>query len=185
MNETLFHIINSLAGQNYYVDQVLIFASNVFGYILIGGLLFFLAFHEDKKKGARDVFVILAAAVVAYILSKLIKYSILSPRPFEVLSDAHVLYTHGGGDSMPSGHATFYMALASSLFFYHKKIALAYFLGALIIGGARVAVGVHWPLDVLAGFIIGGFVGIFSYFVFLGFLQKKVDLLISKVFSRK
>jgi undecaprenyl-diphosphatase len=185
MNLEIFQAINSLAGQSYFLDQVLVFASNVFGYILIGGLLFFLAFHEDKKKGARDVFVVLSAAVAAYVFSKILKFFIDSPRPFEVLPQAHVLYTHGGGDSMPSGHATFYMTLASSLFFFHKKIALAYFIGALIVGGARIAVGVHWPFDILAGFILGGFVGIFSYFVFAKFLQSKIDALILKGFPRK
>ena len=165
MNQEIFSAINSLAGQNPIVDSVLIFLSNLFGVILLGGLLFFLIFHEDKKRGARDIFVVLSAGIVAYILALLGKMFIESPRPFEVLPNAHILYTYRGGESMPSGHATFYMALASSLFFFHKKIAFAYVLGALIIGGSRIAVGVHWPFDILVGFILGGFVGVGVYII--------------------
>ena len=166
MNEQIFHFFNNFAGQNAYLDFVLIFLSNWFGYLLLGGLSVFLVFHKDKKQGVRDLFVVLAAAVAAYALSKVIKMLVPNPRPFEVLSDAHVLYIHGGGDSFPSGHATFYMSLAASLFFYHRKLALVYFVGALIIGLARIAVGVHWPFDILGGWVLGGVIGAGAYYFY-------------------
>ncbi len=169
MNETIFYAINSIAGQNGAQDQLLIFLSNWFGFVLLGGLLIFLAFHKDKRKGARDLFVVLTAAVAAYALSKIIKEIFPNPRPFEILTDANILYEHRGLDSFPSGHATFYMSLAASLFFYHRKLALAYFLGALVIGTARIAVGIHWPFDILAGFLLGGIVGAVVYYVYQKF----------------
>lgn len=164
MNQTIFYVINSVAGQNYALDQLVIFLSNWFGYILLAGLLVFLASHKDKKQGARDLFVVIAAAIAAYVFSVALKYLLPHQRPFEVLPDAHILYTHGGGDSFPSGHATFYMALAVSLFFYHRRLALVYFFGALIIGLARIAVGIHWPFDILAGWLLGGGIGALVYY---------------------
>lgn len=166
MNEQIFYFFNDLAGQNAFLDLLLVFLSNWFGYLLLGGLVIFLVFHKDKKQGVRDLFVVLAAAVAAYALSKIIKTMVSNPRPFEILMDAHVLYTHGGGDSFPSGHATFYMSLAASLFFYHRKLAFVYFLGALIIGLARIAVGVHWPFDILGGWIFGGIIGASVYYFY-------------------
>lgn len=166
VNEQIFHIFNDLAGQNSLLDFFLVFLSNWFGYLLLGGLVMFLVLHKDKKQGVRDIFVVLAAAVAAYVLSKVIKMLVPNPRPFEVLTEAHVLYTHGGGDSFPSGHATFYMSLAASLFFYHRKLALVYFLGALVIGLARIAVGVHWPLDILSGWVLGGIIGASVYYFY-------------------
>ena len=166
MNEQIFQFFNSFAGQNAFLDLLLVFLSNWFGYLLLGGLFIFLVFHKDKKQGARDLFVVLAAAVVAYLLSKVVKALIPNPRPFEVLTDAHILYTHGGGDSFISGHATFYMSLAASLFFYHRKLAFAYFVGALIVGLARIAVGVHWPLDILGGWVLGGSIGASVYYFY-------------------
>lgn len=166
MNEQIFYFFNDLAGQNAFLDLFLVFLSNWFGYLLLGGLVTFLVFHKDKKQGVRDLFVVLAAAVAAYALSKIIKALVPNPRPFETLMDAHILYTHGGGDSFPSGHATFYMSLAASLFFYHRKLAFAYFLGALIIGLARISVGVHWPFDILGGWILGGIIGASVYWFY-------------------
>lgn len=180
MNEVIFRAINNLAGQNPILDQFFIFISNDIGFLLIGGLFIFLAFHEDKKKGARDIFVVLSAAVAAYVVSKIIKILFPHPRPFEVLPQMHLLYPYDGGDSFPSGHATFYMALASALFFYHRKLAIAYFFGALLVGFGRIVVGVHWPVDVLAGFFIGGIVGAATFLVY----QKFYQILMQKLFGK-
>ncbi len=166
MNESIFHAFNSLAGQNYAIDQLIIFLSSWFGYLLIAGLFIFLIFHKDKKEGLRDLFVVLVSAITAYALVKIAKEFLPSPRPFEVLTHANILYEHGGGDSFPSGHATFYSALAAALYFYHKKIAIWYAIGALLIGLSRIAVGIHWPVDILAGYILGGIIGGGVYFVY-------------------
>lgn len=163
MNETIFYTINSIAGRSYLLDQTLIFFSDWFGIVLLLGLFVFLVFHTDKKRGAQDLFVVFVVAVSAYAVAVIIKELIISPRPFEVLPSAHVLYTHGGGDSVPSGHATFYMALAVALFFYHRNLFIVYALGAIIIGLARIAVGVHWPFDIVTGWILGGVVGVLVY----------------------
>lgn len=163
MNETIFYVINSIAGQNYLLDQLLVFLSNQFGIVLLIGLFVFLVFHTDKKQGVQDLFVVFIAAVSAYAVAVILKELIVSPRPFEVLPSAHILYTHGGGDSFPSGHATFYMALAAALFFYHRNLFIVYVLGALVIGLARIAVGVHWPFDIVAGWVLGGVVGALAY----------------------
>lgn len=189
-NLSIFHTINSIAGRSYAFDQLIIFLSNWFGYVLLAGLLVFFVLRIYKRQNPRNIsgtlppiryystvleegwsiFVVLVAAITAYATAVAIKEMVVSPRPFEVLSNAHVLYTHGGGDSFPSGHATFYMALAVSLFFYHRRIALVYFLGALIIGLARIAVGVHWPLDIFGGWVLGGSIGVASHY-FLSYAQ--------------
>ncbi len=59
-----------------------------------------------------------------------------------------------------------FAALASALYFYHKKIALWYAIGALLIGLSRITVGIHWPLDILAGYILGGIIGGGVYFLY-------------------
>lgn len=163
MNQTIFYAINSIAGQSQVIDQIVIFLSDRFGYLLVFGLLISFFSYKDKKQGARDILIVLLSAFSAYALAYLLKHISFHSRPFEVLSDARILYTHGGGDSFPSGHATFFMALATSLFFIHRRFALVYLFGALIIGSMRIAVGVHWPFDILAGWILGGIVGVLAY----------------------
>ena len=65
------------------------------------------------------------------------------------------------GYAFPSGHATFFMALAFALFFNHKKAGYVFILFALLIGIARIIAGVHFPVDILGGFILGFFIAFF------------------------
>jgi undecaprenyl-diphosphatase len=57
--------------------------------------------------------------------------------------------------SFPSGHATFYFSLATVAWYESKPMSAALFAAALLMGIARVAAGLHWPSDILAGAIIG------------------------------
>ena len=65
--------------------------------------------------------------------------------------------------SFPSGHSTFFFALAATVYFYNKKWGWWFFLAAIIINISRVIAGVHYPSDILGGAIIGILV---AYFVF-------------------
>ncbi|MGC8651416.1 MAG: phosphatase PAP2 family protein, partial [Minisyncoccia bacterium] len=59
------------------------------------------------------------------------------------------------GWSFPSGHATFFFALAAAVYLYNKKWGRGLFLAALIITLSRIIVGVHYPSDILGGMVIG------------------------------
>jgi membrane-associated phospholipid phosphatase len=50
------------------------------------------------------------------------------------------------------------MALAVSIFFSHKKMGYVFIALAFVIGFARIAGGVHFPVDILGGFILGALV---------------------------
>src|SRR5690606_13845349 len=65
--------------------------------------------------------------------------------------------------SMPSGHTLAAFLLGTLLFQYLKLHWLAKMLLGLLlvlIGLSRIALGVHWPADVLAGAGLGVFIGI-------------------------
>lgn len=164
MNESIFHFFNGFSGQSTVIDTFIVFSAVWLPYLLIVGLGVFLLVHHDKpSKAVRDLFVILAAAGCAYFVARAIKGGFPMPRPFAVLPDVHPLFRPSDAQAFPSGHATFLMALASALFFYHRRIAWFFFGAAVIVGFARVAAGVHWPGDILAGWIIGGGIGALSY----------------------
>ena len=163
MNTTIFNFFNSFALQNEILDAWIIFLTDKFGLLLVFGLIIFLFTHKHKEDNIRNIFVILFSAVIAWFVARAIKFFYFSPRPFEVLDTANVLFEHGGGDSFPSGHATFFSALATSFYFYHKYLAWIYIIGALLIGASRITAGIHWPLDILAGYVLGGIIGCFAY----------------------
>ena len=76
-----------------------------------------------------------------------------------VLQNVHQLIFHETSYSFPSGHAAFFAALAMVVFLYNRKAGWIYFSAALFIGFARIYTGVHWPLDVLGGLILGAVIG--------------------------
>lgn len=163
-NNTVFHVLNGLTVSNDIFSRVIVFFADTFPWVLLSGLLVYLFNHDDKKKGVRDVAVVITAAITAWILAHVIKYVYPHARP-TLLSTTHALLPDNDS-SFPSGHATFFSALATALYFYHKRLGLFYGLGALLIGLSRVIAGIHWPLDILAGYILGGLIGVLVYYTY-------------------
>ena len=97
----------------------------------------------------------LVAAAVASVLAHMLSKAINLPRPFVAgLSPSYI--EHGARGSLPSAHATvmFTVALICCLRPAIRRVGIALFLIALVTGWARIYVGVHFPLDVLAGFVL-------------------------------
>jgi len=107
---------------------------------------------ESKKLALRGLFsIILAWPIFSTIIGKLVN----RPRPFEVSGVQELLF-HRPDYSFPSDHAAALFALAFSFWFSGaKKLALGVFAYALVISFFRVATGIHWPSDILAGIVIG------------------------------
>lgn len=166
MNEAIFKFFNNFAFQNSIFDAIIIFLSDKFGLLLIFILIIWAFTHKHKEENIRNISVIFLSGLFAWFIAKIIKYFYFSPRPFEVLNSVNVLFEHGGNDSLPSGHAVFYSSIATSFYFYHKYLAIIYIIGALLIGASRIIAGIHWPLDILAGYALGGIVGYFAYRIF-------------------
>ncbi len=65
----------------------------------------------------------------------------------------------------PSSHAAFYSALAVSLFLINRRAGVFAGLLGLVIGAARILAGVHTPLDILGGFVLGTFISFAIHFM--------------------
>jgi undecaprenyl-diphosphatase len=149
-----------------WLDETFIFLATDFGIVLIVIILIFLVTHRHRGYGIKNILVIFTTAILAWAVAEVVKHFYISPRPFVTLppEKVNLLFKHGSLDSFPSGHATFFSALAVALYAYHKSIGSWYLVGALLIGISRIVVGIHWPTDILAGYIIGGVIGYFVYY---------------------
>ena len=116
---------------------------------------------------------ILTAFLISGLLVQILKNLIYSPRPKEFFKLKEHIYliegvTHTGSSSFPSGHAASAFALATllALFAKNKKIGCLYLLAAALVGYSRIYLSQHFPLDVMAGALIGVFVALLVYFFF-------------------
>ncbi len=151
MNNAIFYFFYSLAHQSAFFDNIVIFTAVYFPYIviLLAGLFLFL-----YRKNWREFFLVFFSGFLAYFLAVILKILFHTSRPFEALSNVYSLFPETGL-SFPSSHATFFSALAVSLFFYHKKAGYVFMFFALLIGLSRIVAGVHFPIDIFGGFILG------------------------------
>ena len=96
-----------------------------------------------------------SAFVISLILGELMKHVLYEPRPFLVLHITPLIHEQPDS-SYPSGHA-----LIVSTGAYSSIVALPWYISlpltveALLVSYGRVYVGVHWPLDVVAGWLLG------------------------------
>lgn len=163
LNETIFYYFYGFAHRDTTLDSAINFIAEWYGIIILVTLFVYLFEHKDNpQKGVRDLFVVGATAASAWFVAHVFKDAFHTLRPFDAIPAVRAIVTEGGY-AFPSGHATFFMALASSLWFYHKRLAVFFGISAILIGLARIAGGVHWPVDILGGLILGYVIGTTLY----------------------
>ena len=103
---------------------------------------------------------VLAADVVADALSYGLRDWIDRRRPPLVYPEPKPLVGVPHSGSFPSGHAATAFACATVIARTAPRLAVPAFVLAAAIAWSRVYVGVHWPLDVLGGAVLGVLVAI-------------------------
>ncbi|MFA6273766.1 MAG: phosphatase PAP2 family protein [Candidatus Paceibacterota bacterium] len=164
LNNQIFFELYNFSHQSIFFDRIIIFIADIFPYIVVISAILFLFLHKDNinsnfpfkefKRRIGEIVLVFFSSALAWFLAFILKLIIQSPRPTMVFQNVSALLTKTDF-AFPSGHATFFMALGVSLFFCHKKIGDWFIFFALLIGIARIMAGVHFPIDILGGFILG------------------------------
>lgn len=115
--------------------------------------------------------VALALAITATLVSAVIKPTISRSRPYLAHRTVETASAPPITSSFPSGHAATSAAGAFALSRLWPSAAVLLWSTALIVGVSRVYLGFHYPLDVLAGLIVGI---ICAYFVTGGTVYRTV-----------
>jgi undecaprenyl-diphosphatase len=124
-------------------------------------------YHFGLQKGLKVIgLVILGVVLCDLLVSGLLKPLIGRVRPCHDASLTGLVHVVDkqcrGWFSFPSGHAANSFVIAEITFLItQKKIrwVLWLYLWAIIVAYSRIYVGVHYPLDILAGIGTGAFVG--------------------------
>ena len=103
--------------------------------------------------------VVLALLCTELVVEWVIKPLVARPRPFVTDPTSLVVGYHPSTLSFPSGHAALSMAAAVVMAHALRRGHVWLYLLAVLIGVSRIFIGVHYPLDVVAGLLVGLGVG--------------------------
>lgn len=134
-----------------------------------------------KKSKAYGIGLLVTSLIIADLIDNFVRlikpvFARLRPGdsalPFEVILRGSI----PGGYSFPSGHATdaFFMAIFLAVFFPKVRTVLLIF--ASLTSYSRIYCGIHYPLDVIGGAVIGSGLGLFFAWLIkrlLGFIQNR------------
>ena len=119
-------------------------------------LIIYLGFYAGKRGKITLIALIFAAGISDAICAQIIKPWVGRIRPsHEFIEYINLLVSKGGKWSFPSNHAANSFAFATVLSYFYDKNKTIIFSIASVIAFSRVYVGVHYPLDIIFGSLLG------------------------------
>lgn len=164
MDLYFFNLLNGLSVKYPALNPLFAFMGDGLAYVAIAVLFYFLLIHKDKKRGVQELLTMIGVAGFAWFVAHFFKSIFDTARPFVAISGVTPLFPQDADGAFPSGHATFFSALAMMMWFYHKRIAVGLAVIALVIGLGRIISGVHFPGDILGGYVLGSAIAVTTYF---------------------
>jgi undecaprenyl-diphosphatase len=119
-------------------------------------LLWFWPGTEPTRASNQRIAAITALSVFTSLaLASAIGHLVSEPRPFISDLSTRLLISHSADNSFPSDHTTLAFAVSGALLSWRRTLGVVVFVIAVLIGIARIYVGVHWPSDILGAAVIG------------------------------
>lgn len=176
IDHALFHFINDTIA-NPILNWIMPIVTNE-NNIAIPLVLFWLwlLLFQGKRGKIAAILLLLTVALTDVIAAQIIKPWIGRIRPSHAMLDnINLLVSKGGKYGFVSNHAANTMAAATIIGYFYKKWKSVVITISIIVGFSRVYVGVHYPFDVLGGWLFGYAVawGILSIWVILKIREMK------------
>jgi undecaprenyl-diphosphatase len=179
LDNKLLLALNSLTYNHFWAEILLLFCNNP---LVRGGPIFFafvlVWFAKPDQEHQIKILAGLVATMLATITSVALQF-LFTPhiRPFmdtalpinTQVADLGDLDLHRLS-SFPSDSAALNFAVCTIIFLENRKLGIACFVWAfLTVGVCRVALGYHYPSDILGGFALGA--GLVVISAMMGFIQ--------------
>jgi len=161
---TVFHWLNGPAGKHGWLDHagkfaaaqlsVMIVVTLIVGWLVVAGIHLW----QDRELPRGLIVVILAAGVslaLAFGTNQVIGHIWFRPRPYTSHASAHLIVAPSPDPSFASDHAVAGFALAFGSVTQLPRVAALVFMETLVMSGARVYVGLHYPGDILGALLVG------------------------------
>lgn len=136
-------------------------------YALYPLLLIYLAVYHltDKEPGFVPA---LLVPGISFVLVSIFRSWYDAPRPYEIPgAKPPLIKKNAPGKSFPSRHIFSIFVIAVTFFWVWPVTGILIGIAGVLLAWSRVAGGVHFPRDVIAGALIGVFSGVIGYYVIL------------------
>jgi len=158
LDRSVFHGINSIAGRNGALDWIIRVGADdhifpVILALLVLGTLLLARKHSGREIAFRAIICVLGATLVSMIILYGLNNLFFRPRPFTTQA-VHMLFYHNTDSSFPSNAATLAFTFAFGVFVYRRKLGALMLVLATLMSLARIAAGVHYPLDIIGGLLL-------------------------------
>ena len=152
----LFFINQNLA--NPVFDIIMPFVTNLNNWRIPILLVWILLMIKGGKKGRVVGFLLILVLIISdQFSSALIKPLVGRYRPCHLYDNLRLLVNCGGKYAFPSSHASNIAAFALLFSYFYRRWTPLFIIVAILVGFSRIYVGVHFPVDVLAGYAVGIF----------------------------
>jgi undecaprenyl-diphosphatase len=130
-------------------------------YPVLAGLWLAMIIWGGRRGRMAAVALVIAVALTDQISCSIIKPLVGRVRPCNALSpeQCRLLIGRSSATSFPSAHAANSFAMATVVSWRFKRFAPLLYFFAVAVAYSRVYVGVHYPLDSLAGAVLGALLG--------------------------
>ena len=139
-------------------------------YLLYPLMLIYLGIYHltDKEPGFVPA---LLVPGISFVLVSIFRDRFNAPRPYEMPgAEPPIIKKDAPGKSFPSRHVFSIFVIAVTAFWVWPAVGILTGIAGVILSWCRVAGGMHFPRDVIAGALIGAGCGILGYYVILPLL---------------